>query len=168
MRVPEPATSLRVCLLLEARSFDLGLPHYRETLFELAVSALASIAVYLQQAGCPVGLYADATPPAALPPSAGEGQLRAILEALARVEPLTAPRASGWAEGGLPRGSAVVVATSDVAAALPARVALLEQAGHPVLWLRAGERPAAGALGAERVVHLRPDADLAAALEGER
>ena len=150
--------------MLEARSFDLALPLYRETLFELALSALASIAVYLQQAGCPVGLYTDATPPTWLPPSASQAQLQAILEALARVEPPLAARPLPWAEGQLPRGSTVVVAASDLALDLPARVELLTRAGHPVLLLQAGQR--ARAVGAARVVRLRPDADLAAALEG--
>jgi uncharacterized protein (DUF58 family) len=164
VRVLERAASLSVCLVLEGRSFDLALRLYRNTLFELALSALASVAVYLQRTGYPVALYTDAAPPTVLPPSATEAQLQAILEALARVEPVLTPRPLTW-EGLLPTGCTVVLAVSDLARDLPRRLELLARAGHPVLLLQAGEG-AAPASAAARTLHLRPDADLAAVLEG--
>ncbi len=166
VRVPEPATSLQVSLVLDPASFDLVLRLYRDTLFELAVSALASLAVYLHQAGCAVGLYTTTQAETAVAPSASPGQLEALLERLARVEPCRAPDRPAAPVPRPPRGSAVALAVSDLALDLPTTVARLEQAGHPfaVLLATAGDRPVA--LPPERVVRLSPDADLAAALEG--
>ena len=66
----------------------------------------------------------------------------------------------------LPRGSTVILAATDLATDLPASVALLEQAGHQVVLLLAGQgRQAAGVL-PERTVRLTPECDLAATLEG--
>lgn len=166
VRVPEPATSLQVCLLLDAHSFELVLPLYRETLFELSISALASIAVYLHQAGQPVGLFTDAAPGADLLPSANPAQLQSLLEALARVQPLRLPRPPGWPLARLPRGSAVVLAASDVAHNLGQTIALLEQAGHQVLLLYAGQSGRVPQVPPDRLLRLDPGRDLAATLEG--
>ncbi|MBI4493033.1 MAG: DUF58 domain-containing protein [Chloroflexi bacterium] len=166
VRVLEPATSLQVSLALDGRSFSLPWELYRETLFELTLSALASIAVYLSQAGYPVGLFADASPPAALLPSANPAHLQALLEALARFQPVGAPQLNWWSEARLPRGSAVILAASDAATDLPSTISRLEQAGHQVLLLLAGAGAPPAAAPTHRLLRLVPGQDLAATLEG--
>ncbi len=184
VRVPEPTTTLQVSLVLDAASFDVVLALYRETLFELAVSALASIAVYLHAAGHPVGLYTDARPPVTVPPSASPAQLETLLEWLARIEvgPTRGqgPRDRGWGLGegeeapspipyspsSIPRGSAVVLAVSELAADLPATLAQLAEGGRAVVVLLAGSGHRAPPLPRERVVPLTPNSDLVAVLEG--
>jgi hypothetical protein len=221
VRVLEPATTLQVSLVLDPVAFDVVLSMYRDTLFELAVSALASVAVYLSAAGHPVGLVTTTRPAAALPPSANPAQLQMLLEHLARVEPERGLRrhaaglgsqgagASGPAGGGgqaagdgsqadvaagsagltdggqgaasrgpdwgggarlafpISRGSAVVLATSDLALDLAETVGALEQAGHQVVVLLATSGVRAPSVAADRVVRLLPNADLAAVLEGQ-
>jgi hypothetical protein len=190
VRVPEPTTTLQVSLALDAASFDTVLGLYRETLFELAISALASIAVYLHQAGHPVGLFTNGRPPVALPPSANPAQLETLLEWLARIElgPGTRGRGSGGGGQGVgdeqgsaphslspmprpllaaPRGSVVILAVSELAVDLPATLARLEQGGREVVVLLAGSGHRAPPIPLERVVQLNPSVDLAALLEGE-
>jgi uncharacterized protein (DUF58 family) len=189
VRVPEPTTTLQVSLVLDAASFDTVLALYRETLFELAASALASIAVHLHQAGHPVGLFANSRPPVALPPSANPAQLETLLEALARIElgPEARQRGMG-AEGrapedndhtapgsspipyslsSIPRGSAVVLAVSELAADLPGMLARLEEGGREVVVLLAGSGHRAPPVPLERVVSLTPASELTAVLESE-
>jgi hypothetical protein len=193
VRVPEPTTTLQVSLVLDAASFDTVLALYRETLFELAVSALASIAIYLQQAGQPVGLYANSRPPITLPPSANPAQLETLLEWLARIElgSGTRSRAAGDGEAGMgvgatpkgavspppspishpltaaPRGSAVILTVSELAYDLPATLARLEDGGREVVVLLAGSGHRPPPIPLERVVLLTPTSDLAALLEGQ-
>jgi hypothetical protein len=246
VRVLEPATTLQVNLLLDPMAFDVVLSVYRDTLFELAVSALASIAVYLNQVGYPVGLATTTRPGAAIRPSANLAQLPAILERLARVQPErplparlagigatadsakadngqaaalgtarlvgmdaasngdgaggmnyapaavgtrhseqgaassapTGPGTQGAASSaptapapwhsalGNARGSAVILATSDLALDLAETVAGLEEGGRQVVVLLATAGGRVLSMPAERVVRLLPDADLAAVLEG--
>lgn len=186
VRVPEPTTTLQVSLVLDVASFDTVLALYRETLFELAASALASIAVFLHRAGAPVGLYAGSRPPITLPPSANPAQLEALLEALARIELGTGARSPGPADAkpamrngdasgspgvsapaAIPRGSAVVWAVSELAADLPGTLARLREGGREVTILLAGSGHRAPPLPLERVVRLTPTQDLAALLEGD-
>ena len=186
VRVPEPTTTLQVSLVLDAASFDTVLALYRETLFELTVSALASIAVYLHQAGHPVGLFANARPPVTLPPSANPAQLETLLEGLARIELGSGARRQGIGNGGqglgdrgagaprnpqppppIPYGSAVILAVSELAADLPGTLARLEGGGRQVIVLLAGSGHRAPPVLLERVVQLTPTRALAAVLEGE-
>lgn len=166
VRVLEPATSLQVCLVLDAESFAPPWELYRETLFELALSALASIAVYLHRGGFPVGLFTDASPPSELLPSASAGQLQAVLEALARVESCAPRGPEGSLFARLPRGSAVILAASGLASNLGETIARLEQAGHQTTLLLAGHDSSPVDLPADRVLQLIPGGDLAASLEG--
>ena len=86
VRVLEPATSLHVSLMIDVRGFTFGI--YRDELLELALSALASIAVYLQDAGFPVACYANSQPPVAIAPGASVAHLQHVLESMARLEPV--------------------------------------------------------------------------------
>src|SRR5579859_2720027 len=80
VRVLEPATSLHVSLLLDVRGFVFGT--YRDELFELTLSALASIAVFLQGQGAPVALLANTSAPIVVPPGASVPHLQHVLERL--------------------------------------------------------------------------------------
>lgn len=166
VRLLEPAASLRVWLALDAGAFDLPWALYRDTLFELTLSALASIAVYLVQAGHPVGLLVHGDPPRLLPPAAHPAQLEVLLEALARLEPRGSPAPLEAVSARLGRGSTVILATSDSGPDLSATIARLQQAGRQALLLLAGSGLRPTPLPAERLVRLLPGRELAATLEG--
>jgi uncharacterized protein (DUF58 family) len=161
VRVLEPATSLRVSLVLDLRAFVLGI--YRDQLLELAISALASIAVYLHAQGQPTALLANARPPLVLAPGTSLDHLQHLLESLSRMETQAGPALLPWIMADLPRGSSVILASSDVAPDLQLTIGHLEASGCSVLPLLAGSR-AAGRRG--RAIHLSPGCDLAATLEG--
>lgn len=168
VRLLEPTVALRTCLVIDVHAFHYAWALYRETLWEMALSAVASVAVYLHQQGQPVGLLASTDPPLDLPLSTSPGQLQTLLEALARLQPKRAvsyPLAP-WLVDRLPRGSVVVLATSDLAENLPARIAELEAAGFHVLLLLAG-KASLSALGmSDRFLFLTPGCNLQAVLEG--
>jgi uncharacterized protein (DUF58 family) len=162
VRVLEPATSLHVSLVLDVRGFVFGI--YRGDLLELTLSALASIAVFLQSQGAPVALLANADPPLFVPPGASVPHLQHVLERLARFLPKGGPALTPWALDDLPRGNTVVLAASDVSADLDRTIAQLEDAGFHVLLLLAS-------LGRSNVwrrgtISITPGCDLAARLEG--
>jgi uncharacterized protein (DUF58 family) len=166
VRILEETSSLQVTLLLDVGSFELPLRLYRDTLFELTLSALASIAIYLQGIGCPVGLFTSSLPPRELLPAANVGQLEAILEALARVEPEATELDWSHLLVRLPRRSTVVLACADSAPELATTVARLHHAGHRVLLLLAGSDRTPSLAQVDRMVRITPGMDLAAALEG--
>jgi len=155
-----------VCLVLDARSFEHWWDSRGDDLFELALSVLASIAVYLSEAGHPVGFLTDASPPARLLPGAGPGHLASILESMARLRPGRSPRAEDWSAAYLPAGTSLVVGASDAAWDMPARVSRLEQAGHQVALVLVGKESSARPSPAGGI-RIAPGQDLAAALEGE-
>jgi uncharacterized protein (DUF58 family) len=160
VRVLEPATSLRVSLLLDVR----GWRFYGEAPFEMAVSALASIAVYLQENGWPVALLANTDPPLVLPPASDALHLERVLEALARVEPEFSWPAVPWALEHLPYGMTTIFVASDLAGDLPTMLARLRGTGQQVTLLLGGTR-ALPELSVP-VVRLNPTRELAAILEG--
>jgi len=163
VRVLEPATSLHVSLMLDVRGFLFGV--YRGALLELTLSALASIAVFLQSKGAPVALQANTNPPLVVPPGASVPHLQHVLERLARFEPKPGPALTPWALDDLPRGNTVVLAVSDVSADLEQSISQFEAAGIHVLMLLATnlERSNAWRRGA---ISITPGCDLAAVLEG--
>jgi uncharacterized protein (DUF58 family) len=165
VRVLEPATSLRVSLVLDVRGFWLGV--YREKLLELAISALASIAVYLHEQGQPVGLLANTDPPLEIRPGASVSQVQQILEALARLQAAPSVPLLPWVLGPLPRGSTAVLATSDVTPNLEMHLETLTDAGCRVLPVLASSGTTRS-LGPRwpNVVRLAPDSDLTTVLEG--
>jgi uncharacterized protein (DUF58 family) len=166
VRIPEPTTSLQVTLLVHAGSFDLPQHRYRESLFELSLSAVASVALYFQRQGRPVGLLAAAGSVVTLPPGSSEAQLQGILEALARLNPAGPRELPPAVAAHVPPGGTVVLAASDSARNLPRTVAQLAEGGRQVLVLLAGRRGGPqGELGG-RVVYLSDGCDLAAVLEG--
>jgi uncharacterized protein (DUF58 family) len=140
---------------------------YREVLLEQAISALASVAVYLHEQGQPVGLLANTDPPLEFSPGATVGHLQDILEALARAQTAPSVPLLPWLLGPLPRGSTAVLAVSDVAPDLGLSLATLREAGCRVLPILASSGTTRS-LGPEwsHAVRLAPNSDLAAVLEG--
>jgi uncharacterized protein (DUF58 family) len=162
VRVLEPATSLHVSLLLDVRGFLFGV--YRGELLELTLSALASIAVFLQSKGAPVALLANTSSPLVVPPGASVPHLQHVLERLARFDPKPGPPLTPWALDDLPRGNTAVLAASETSADLERSIAQLEDAGFHVLLLLAN----LGGTGPRRrgTISITPGCDLSARLEG--
>ena len=163
VRVLEPATSLHVSLLLDARGFTFGI--YRFELLELTLSALASISVFLQGQGAPIAFLANTDPPLSVPPGASVPHLQSVLENMARLHPRPGPAVLPWAFEGLPPGNTVVLAASDVAVDLERTIAQLEDGGFHVLLLLALDKTHPG-LRRPGTISLTPGCDLAARLEG--
>jgi uncharacterized protein (DUF58 family) len=163
VRVLEPATSLHVSLLLDARGFTFGI--YHDELLELTLSALASIAVFLQGQGAPVALHANTNPPLVVPPGASVPHLQHILESLARLESHSGPALVPWALDDLPLGNTVVVGTSEVTPDLERSITQLEDAGFQVLLLLAMNSTRARSR-RRGTISITPDCDLAARIEG--
>jgi uncharacterized protein (DUF58 family) len=161
VRVLEPATSLNVSLLLDVRGFGFGV--YQQELLEQTLSAVASIAVFLQGEGAPVALLANTNPPLVIPPGASVPHLQQVLESLARLKPRAGPALVPWALEVLPRGNTVLLAASDVCADLGYSIAHLQDADFTVVSVLAMNRPRANRLAS---VAITPGCDLAARLEG--
>jgi uncharacterized protein (DUF58 family) len=163
VRVLEPATSLHVSLLIDVRGFTFGI--YRAELLELTLSALASIGVYLQEAGLPVALYANTSAPLAIAPGASVDHLQHVLESMARLEPIPGPTLMPWALAELPPRSTVVLAASEMSSDLARAINQLEQAGFTTLSVLALSRSSARTARAS-TLYLTPGCDVAAVLEG--
>jgi uncharacterized protein (DUF58 family) len=163
VRVLEPATSLHVSLVIDVRGFAFGI--YRGALLELTLSALASIAVYLQDAGFPVALFANSNPSVAIAQGASVAHLQHVLESMARLQPIAGPTLMPWALSELPRGSTVVLAASEMSSDVPRALRELEGAGYSTLPLLAVSRSAARTMRPD-MLYITPGCDVAATLEG--
>ncbi|HEY2596771.1 MAG TPA: DUF58 domain-containing protein, partial [Chloroflexota bacterium] len=163
VRVLEPATSLHVSLVLDARGFNFGI--YREELLEQTLSAIASIAVYLQGQGAPTAFLTNTATPVEIPPGASVPQLQSTLESLARFSPTPGPNVVPWALEYLPAGNTVILFSSDVSPDLGASVSQLQQAGLRVLLVVASSEET-GRLAPAGALRITPGCDLAALLEG--
>ena len=166
VRVLEPATSLHVSLLLDVRGFGFGRHH--EDVLEQMLSAIASIAVYLQSQSAPIGLLANTDPPLVIAPAASFPHLQAVLESLARLR-LT-PTAKGivpWAVDRLPRGNTVVFAASEHVPDLARSIARLEESGfHVIVLLGQSADSRRTTFRPRGAITITPDCDLTARLEG--
>jgi uncharacterized protein (DUF58 family) len=165
VRIPEPTTSLHVTLVVHAGAFDVPSHRYSETLFEMALSAVASVAMALQRQGRPVGLVAAGESVVTLPAGSSEAQLQGILEALARLQHEGSRELAPAAFSHVPPGGTVILATSDSALSLSSTVAQLAERGRQVVVLLAGQRRPYDHLGGQ-VINLYDGCDLAAVLEG--
>jgi uncharacterized protein (DUF58 family) len=163
VRVLEPATSLHVSLVLDVRGYTFGI--YRDDLLEVALSALASIAVFLQDAGAPIAFFANGNPSIAIAPGASVAHLQQVLESMARLEPVAGPPLMPWLLGKLPPGSTVVVVGSEMSSDMLRGLSQLQRAGFstlPVLGVRHAQRLTAR----PDALYLTPGCDVAAIIEG--
>jgi uncharacterized protein (DUF58 family) len=163
VRVLEPATSLHVSLLLDVRGFTFGI--YRYQLLEQTLSALASIAVFLQGQGAPIAFLANTDPPLTVPPGASVPHLQSVLENMARLQPRAGVALLPWAFAGLPRGNTVVLATSDVALDMERTIGQLDDGGFHTLLLLALDHSHSG-VRRPGTISITAGCDLAARLEG--
>jgi uncharacterized protein (DUF58 family) len=162
VRVLEPATSLHVSLVLDVRGFTFGV--YRGELLDLVLSALASLAVHMQEAGFPVALYINSDPPVSLAPGASVGHLQHVLEAMARLDPVGGPPLLPWALEVVPRRSTVVVGFSEMSSDLERTLGQLEAAHLSVLPLLAVSNAPKSTV-RSRVLYITPGTDVGATLE---
>jgi len=163
VRVLEPSTSLHVSLVLDVRGFSFGI--YRGELLELTLSALASIAVFMQSEGAPIALLANTDPLLVVPPGASVPHLQHVLERLARLDPRAGGPLMPWALNALPRGNTAVLAASELTPELDRSIAQLENAGTHVLLLLASNLGHSD-LGRRAAIAITPHCDLSARLEG--
>jgi uncharacterized protein (DUF58 family) len=165
VRVLEPATSLHVSMVLDTRGFSFGV--YREELLELALSAVASIAVFLHGQGAPTSFQANTAPPVVIPQGASVPQLQSTLESLARFSPTVGPNLVPWALDTVPAGNTVILCSSDVSPDLEASISQLQQSEVRVLLLLASsERMVGRSPFGVSMLRITPGCDLAALLEG--
>jgi uncharacterized protein (DUF58 family) len=164
VRVLEPATSLHVSLVLDVRGFTFGV--YREELLELTLSAIASMAVFLQSKGSPTAFLANTQVPIVIPAGASVPHLQSMLESLARLNPVGGPTIVPWALERLPRGDTIVVATSDVSPHLQACLSQFPNAGYKALLMLAGTDRQRTRVGGPGTIQILPGSDIAAVLEG--
>lgn len=163
VRVLEPATSLHVCLAIDVKGFTFGI--YRGELLDLALSALASLAVHMQEAGFPIAFFANSNPPIALAPGASVGHLQHVLESMARLEPVAGPSLIPWAQEHIPAGSTVVLAVSEMSSDISRALDHLRAADtrvQPLIGVTRGPGRAA----TTGAIYITPGADVAALLEG--
>ncbi len=165
VRVLEPATSLHVSLVLDVRGFTFGI--YADDLLESTLSAVASIAVYLQGEGAPTSLLANTQSPLRIPPGASVPHLQSLLESLARLAPTAGPNLLPWAIEHLPRGDTVLLAASDLSPDLPSTIAQLQDAGFAsVVLILASASDSPEGWRFRNALRITPGVDIAALLEG--
>jgi uncharacterized protein (DUF58 family) len=166
VRLLDPAAAPTLMLVLASDTFDYPWNRYRQDIFELAVTAIASIARRALDDGWPVALLAGGSPPVRLPAASSPAQLTDLLEALARLQPqsrtpvteLIGPDALG------PRNSTCVVVAGRGTDTLIQALGRLQMARRPTVLLYGDDPPTAGPrLAAYR---LRAWDDLARTLEG--
>lgn len=167
-RVYESTTSLSTVLVLDVAGFG-GCE--REDDFELAVTAAASLAAAISGTGSPVGLSLFPGREVVLPASASRDRLLDILEALARVEPVTRPLERGAIErlaGSLMPGAVAVVVTGAVSTGLLSLVMELRHQDQFPVVLLVGVASAPGEVAGAPVLPVRSEADLTGGAKGNR
>lgn len=166
VRLLEPAAAPLLMLVLASDTFDFPWTRYREDLFELAVSALASIAWRALEDGWQVGCLANTCQPIRLQPASAPPQLREILEGLARATPGAEQPLTQLLRGsvGSLRQATYVVAAGRGTPRLRGLIEYLQVLRQPVVLLYGDDPPNARLrLPAYR---LRQWDDLASTLEG--
>jgi len=151
VKVFEPTTTQTTALFLAVDSFSHDGPADDE-IFELGISAAASVAAHLVEHRSSVGLYvnsrlADSAQPAQIMPGSTTGQLVGILEALAKV---TADPSGPFEDflqverAGLPWGTTLFIILSGHSPALRELLVDLRESGHRLMVLQVGA-PSEGA-----------------------
>ena len=150
VRCYEPAISLETAILLNLNDDDYP-PLYRRAATELGIVIAASLAVHLVEMRQAVGLFTNGRDPfqepvaggrpltPERPPRKGREHLLHLLDLLARIETVPAPRAVPFLEllshksASLPWGSTVVVVTAQEVDGLLDRLLALRRRGLFVL-----------------------------------
>ncbi len=138
VRVYEPATAPRLLIFLDIRTMPFSWMGQDAHKLEQVITLAASIAQDAVDRRFAVGLYANGVYPDAdqsvrIPPGRDPAQLPVILEALAKISPITTSSLADllWAEAGaLPWGAALVIVTARVSDDLRGSVLRLKDAGH--------------------------------------
>jgi uncharacterized protein (DUF58 family) len=166
VRVLDPAAPPLLTLVLAVDTFDFPWARYRQDLFELAISALASIAWRALEDGWQVGLLLNGASPVRLPAGSSPRQLTQLLEELARVEPACRVTVAQMLseEPTAVRTATYVLAAGRTTMPLLLAIERLTTARRPTVLLYGDEPPTSG----PRVpaYRLRQWDDLATTLEG--
>ena len=124
---------------------------YSSVRLEMAITAAASLASHCMESGYSLGLVSNGVPmvtdrPAELRPSRSRPQLRAVLETLATLQPITLSPIAVHLEdrmGRFPAGATVVVVTAYFDDDLAGVLSRLRARGHPaaVVYVGAAAAP---------------------------
>lgn len=147
-KVFEPTTTLKAAIFLDVDGFNYG--DGRVTIeedFELGISAAASVASYLNERRSATGLFvnsclADSGQPAELLPGSGDGQLTAILEALAKVTPRASAPFNEFLQAERTRlswGTTLIFIVCRSSPPLAGLLVSLKESGYKLLVLQAGD-----------------------------
>lgn len=146
VKVFEPTTTLKVALFLAVDSFRHGEPQSEED-FELGISTAASVANHLMEKRSSVGLFvnsrlADSDQPITILPGSSNSQLLDMLEALAKVTPLSSGPFEEFLQTertSLPWGTTLAFILSRPSSSLMQLLVSLKESGHKLLVLQVGD-----------------------------
>jgi len=146
VKVFEPTTTLKAALFLAIDSFQHDGPQDEEN-FELGISTAASVANHLTEQRSSVGLFvnsrlADSGQPITILPGSGTNQLIEMLEALAKVTPLSSTPSEEFLQAeraSLPWGSTLVFILHKPSPSLIQLLVGLKESGHKLLVLQVGD-----------------------------
>jgi uncharacterized protein (DUF58 family) len=138
VRVYEPTTTPRLLIFLDIRTMPQAWMGQDPRKLEQIVSLAASIASDAVDQRLAVGLYANGVYPDAdqavrIPPGRDPGQLAVILEALAKISPITTSSLADLLRAetaDLPWGTTLILVAAQVSDDLRAAVLRLKDAGH--------------------------------------
>jgi len=146
VKVFEPTTTLKLALFLAVDSFRHDELNSEED-FELGISTAASVANYLMEQRSSVGLFvnsrlADSGQPITILPGSSNSQLLDMLEALAKVTPVSSgPFEEFWQteRTSLPWGTTLAFVLSRPSSSLMQLLVGLKESGHKLLVLQVGD-----------------------------
>jgi uncharacterized protein (DUF58 family) len=168
VKVFEPTTTLKVAVFLATDSFTAeNSKVYSEEDFELGISTAASIASYLTERRTAVGLFvnsclADSGQPVTLLPGSSPRQLVEILEALAKVTPVSSSPFAEFLQverTALPWGTTLVFIIYRPSRWLTEQLISLKDSGHSLLVLQIGDAEGSETPGTLAWHHIRQPAD---------
>jgi len=146
VKVFEPTTTLKVALFLAVDSFRHDELNSEED-FELGIGTAASVANHLMEQRNSVGLFvnsrlADSGQPITILPGSSNSQLFDMLEALAKVTPLSSDPFEEFLETertSLPWGTTLALILSRPSSSLMQLLVGLKESGHKLLVLQVGD-----------------------------
>ncbi|MDD5510156.1 MAG: DUF58 domain-containing protein [Dehalococcoidales bacterium] len=156
VKVFEPTTNPKLALILDLESFGYdgvgnertGSPSGKtDELFETALSTAASLVKHFIEHKSAVGLFvntrlADSGRPAVIPPGSGTGHLVSILEALAKVTPLSSGLLTELIQGErkhLPWGTTLIFVLSQPTASASRLLSSSNKRGHKSVTIFTGD-----------------------------